>query len=113
MNAKHKSNYERAGLFLIISGLLHLPIMFWAGLAGFGTQMAIAGVIWILIGLGLRKHIRGLPYLAFLLMLFGLIYVFATLGSGPVPTWWWLLIGAADLLAALFLFRVIWSKYRK
>jgi len=113
MNAKHESNYEWAGLFLILSGILHLPIMIWAGVAGFGTQMAVTGVIWILIGLGLRKHIRGLPYLAFLLMLIGLIYVFAIVGSGPVPSWLWLGIGAADLLAAIFLFRVIWSKYRK
>lgn len=113
MNARMESNYDKAGLFLILSGLLHLPILIWAGLGGFGAQMAVTGVIWILIGLGLRKHIRGLPYLAFLFMLVGLVYVFATLGSGPVPSWLWLMIGLADLLAALFLFRIIWSKYRK
>ena len=113
MNARLESKYEWAGLFLIISGLLHLPIPIWAGFGGLGIQMAVTGVIWTLLGLGLRKHIRGLPYIAFLCMMVGLVYVLATLGSGPVPSWLWALIGVVDLFAALTLFRLIWSRYRK
>lgn len=108
-----QGTYNAAGLFFIISGLLHLPLFLWAGTSPFAIQMAITGLIWIMIGFGLRWRIPLLPYLAFLLMLVGLVYVFVVLGFGPVPSWWWLLIGAADLLAALCLFRLIWAKRRR
>ncbi len=102
--------YNKAGLFMIISGILHLPIPF---LAGFKTQALILagfGIAWILVGLGLRRKNRFLPCMAYVFMLVGMIASMASLNGGVGPNWLWWLIFLADLLAAFFLFRLIWSK---
>ncbi len=110
MTDKAANNYNLAGLFLIISGVLHLPIPL---LAGFGSKqigLAVIGVIWILLGRSLRNHNARLPCLVYVFMLIGMIASMASLNSDVGPNWLWWMIFFADLLVAFFLFRLIWSK---
>lgn len=110
MPDKTASNYKNAGLFLIISGLLHIPMFLVGGFTAKTIQMAVVGVVWILLGLGLRRHMKYLPCIVYALMLMGVCAALSGLYAGPVPNWWWWLIFLADLIAAVFLFRIIWSK---
>ncbi len=110
MADKAASNYNMAGLFLIVSGILHLPIPL---LAGFGQKqiiLAVFGVVWILLGMGLRRKNKFLPCIVYVFMLIGMIASMANLNSDVGPNWLWWMIFVADLLVAIFLFRLIWSK---
>jgi len=107
---KAGSNYEKAGLFLIISGILHLPIPFMAGFEQKSIILAVAGIIWIALGMGLRRKNKFLPCIVYVLMLVGMIASMASLNTGIGPNWLWWLIFLADFLTAFFLFRLIWSK---
>ncbi len=103
-------NYERAGLFVMISGLLHLPIFLYTGFAGAGVAMLIIGILWIVIGQTLRnKNPRWLAWLTYLLMLGGILVALIGMGSGTLPFIWALGIFLADVLAAFFLFKVLWA----
>jgi len=110
MTDKAANNYNMAGLFLIISGVLHLPIPLLAGFWQKPIMLAITGVVWIVLGLQLRKQNRYLPCLVYVLTLVGMIASMTGLFSNLGPNWLWWMIFAADLLAAVFLFRLIWSK---
>jgi len=103
-------NYKNAGLFLIISGLLHIPMFILGGLTPKTIQMMVVGVIWIGLGILLRRQTKYIACLCYVLMLVGMIAALTGLNDGPVPNWWWWLIFIADFVAAFFLFRVIWSK---
>jgi len=104
------SNYKNAGLFLIISGILHLPMFVTGGFTQKTIVMFFVGIVWILLGVGLRRQKTFLPCIVYVLMLVGVVASLAGMNAGPVPNWWWGLIFLADLLAAIFLFRIIWSK---
>jgi len=104
------NNYKTAGLFLIISGLLYLPMFLMGGLTQKTIQMFVVGLIWVALGVGLRRKVRFLPCLVYVLMLAGMVAALTGLNAGPVPNWWWWLIFLADLIAAFFLFRIIWLK---
>jgi len=110
MTDKLISNYKNAGLFVIISGILHLPLFLFSGYSPRVVQMAIVGVVWILLGLGLRRQMKYLPCVVYFLMLFGCIAILTDLNTGFMPNIWVWLIFLADLIAAFFLFRIIWSK---
>lgn len=110
MNDKAVSNYNLAGFFLIISGLLHLPIPFFAGFWQKSIVLAVAGIVWIVLGLQLRKQNKYLPCLVYVLMLIGMIASMTSLNSDVGPNWLWWMIFFADFLTAFFLFRLIWSK---
>jgi len=50
-----------------------------------------------------------MAYLTFIIALIGSIIAYgSSMGIGPIPSWWWLLIVAADLGAALGLFMALW-----
>jgi len=102
--------YEKAGLFLIISGILHLPIPFFAGFNKQTIVMALFGIAWVFVGLGLRRKMKYLPCIVYVFMLVGMIASMASLNGSMGPNWLWWMIFLADLLVAFFLFRLIWSK---
>lgn len=110
LTASAVSNFKNAGLFMIISGVLHLPMFLLGGFSQKTIALFVIGIVWILLGVGLRRQKRYLPCICYVAMLIGVIASMAGLNAGPVPNWWWWLIFAADLLAAFFLFRLIWSK---
>jgi len=110
MTDKAVSHYKNAGLFLIISGLLHIPMFLVGGFTSKTIQMFIVGLVWIALGVGLRRQMKYLPCVVYVLMLVGMVAALTGLNAGPVPNWWWWLIFLADLIAAFFLFRLIWSK---
>ena len=107
---KAASHYNMAGLFLITSGILHLPIPFFAGFWQKPIVLAVAGIIWIVLGLQLRKQNKYLPCIVYVFMLIGMIASMASLNGDVGPNWLWWMIFLADLLVAVFLFRLIWSK---
>jgi len=110
LSDKAANNYNMAGLFLIISGVLHLPIPFLAGFWQKPIVLAVAGIVWIFLGLGLRRKNKFLPCIVYVFMLVGMIASMASLNSNVGPNWLWWMIFLADLLVAFFLFRLIWSK---
>ena len=110
MTSKAATNFNRAGLFLIISGVLHLPIPL---LAGFGPKqifLAIVGIVWILLGRSLRNQSKRLLWPVYLFMLVCMVASMASLNADVGPNWLWWMIFVADLLVAIFLFRLIWAK---
>ena len=110
VSSQQRSRFEKAGLFMIISGVLHLPIFFIGGFSGKAIALTAIGVVWVLLGLGLRAQKKWLPCLCYLLMLGGMVAALTLLYTGLIPNWWVWLIFLADFLAALFLFRLIWAK---
>jgi uncharacterized membrane protein HdeD (DUF308 family) len=108
MSDKLVSRYNLAGLFVILSGVLHIPMFITGGFTSKTIQMAVVGVILILLGLGLRKQKRILAYLAYVLMLLGVVAALTGLNAGPVPNVWWYIIAFVDAIAAITLFGIIW-----
>lgn len=99
-----------AGNFVLISALLHVIGVIFAGFAGPSLFFLGVAVIYALMGLGLRRGLPYLRYLAFIIMLVGIVAAIATLGRGLFADWVLWGIVLADLFAALALFINIWRR---
>ena len=101
--------YRIGAIFFLISGLLHVLAFLVGGFSSDATRLIPIGVIYGLIAFGLFQGWRWLAYAAFLIALIGSIAALAfSLGTGAVPTWWWIAILIADVLAAIGLFGALW-----
>ncbi len=72
-------------------------------------EMLVGAVVWVLIGVGLMRHLRWLAYIAFLLGLMGAIYAFgAGMSAFGMLSLTFFGIALADLLAVVLLFAILW-----
>lgn len=94
----------------MLSGLFHLPLFWLEGISPRTKALFVIGILWIIMGLMLRRRHRWLAYVAFFLMLVGIVASVMSLGTG---LWWWYLIGLMDVLAAFYLFRILWADRAK
>ncbi len=101
-----RRHYDIAGAFVMLSGLFHLPLFWLEGLSPRTKALFVIGILWIVMGLLLRRRHRWLAYVAFIAMLIGVVASIASFSTG---IWMWYLIFLMDLLAAIFLFRILWA----
>jgi len=101
-----------AGLFLALSGVLHLVAPVFAGFAPGSLVLLAIGVIYLLLAAGINRGWRGLAYIVFVVLLVGANVAFAMVGGGLLPDYLWYAIIAADLVALVSLFVALWRGRR-
>lgn len=98
-----------AAVFLGLSGLFHLPAIFYTGLHLDGLVMVAFGIVYLILAKLLRSGSRGLSWLVFIMMLVFPIVALSTTGSGsPIPDSLIYLLVLLDWACALCLFVVLW-----
>ncbi|MEM7438129.1 MAG: hypothetical protein AAF393_00920 [Pseudomonadota bacterium] len=105
-----KGPYRNGAVFVALSALLHAIAPILGGFSQDALTLFVFGVVYAGIALGLFQGMRWLVYIAFLMMIGGSIvalsYVWAL---GPVPSWIYTGIFAANWLAATGLFLALWK----
>ncbi|MGR3502385.1 hypothetical protein [Pseudaestuariivita sp.] len=104
-----RSPFAPAALFIVLSGALHLVALPFGAWATFGWVFIAIAIFYAALSLGLVQNWRWLAWIAFACMLIG--------GNGAFletfrqePSWPYWAILVCDALAALFLFRALWSR---
>lgn len=104
-----RRNYDVAGAFVMLSGLLYLPVFLLEGL-GPRTKVFIGlGIVLIALGLWVRGRRRWLAYILYVLMLFVFLGTLIAMGTSSIGAWWWVIILVLNLLAIYHLFRILWA----
>lgn len=101
---------RRAGAFLLLSAALHVLGVILTGVAGESLILLGPAILYVLLFAGLARGMMWVAWTALICMLGGAAGTVAELASQPIaPIWvlWGILI--ADLIAAVLLFRVIWT----
>lgn len=104
-----RRNYDFAGLFVMLSGLLYIPVFL---LDSWNTQtkfFVVFGIVTLLLGLALRGRYRWLAYIVYVVMLVGMLITLISMGTSPVGLWWWALIMLLQALAVFKLFGILWA----
>lgn len=104
-----RRNYDFAGLFVMLSGLLYIPVFLLDSWNGQTKFFMIFGVIVLLMGLILRGRYRWLAYVAYMMSLVGMLVTLVAMGTSPVGIWWWAIIMILQFLAVFKLFGIIWA----
>lgn len=104
-----RRKYDIAGLFVMVSGLLCLPIFLLEGWNPRSKAFLIIGIIALILGFLLRKRKRWLAYVVYLLILLIVLVTLLAMGTSPIGVWWWVLILILQALAAISLFRILWA----
>lgn len=103
-----RRNYDFAGAYVMLSGLLYLPIFLLESWNGRTQAFLIFGLFFILLGWFLRGRRRWLAYIAYILSLLALLVTFIAMGTSAIGAWWWVLIMILQALAIFSLFRILW-----
>jgi len=104
-----RRNYDVAGAFVMLAGLLHIPLFLLDGWNGQTKFFLIYGIIFLTMGLVLRRRYRWLAYIAYILTLIGLLITLISMGTSSIGAWWWLIIMALQAVAVYKLFRILWA----
>jgi len=92
-----------------LSALLHIFAFVPDGLNAGAAIMLAIGVVYILMAMGLRRHLRWVAWLAFLAMTFGTVAAYIISGGGSaLHNGWYIVIAIIDLVAAILLFTCLW-----
>lgn len=93
--------------FAGLSAILHVVALPLAGITG---PAVIGALVWAILAFGLSKGLRWVAYLAFIMALFGTSAALGVAMGLPagLGQWVWIAIIAADILAAITLFRLLW-----
>ncbi|WP_152544504.1 hypothetical protein [Actibacterium mucosum] len=98
-----------AGLFILISGILHIVAPVFTGFSAAGLQLVPIGIVYALLGWGLMRGWSRLACATYLIVLILVLMAFGSMG-GAVPIWLTGLIIAADVAGLVALFLYIWRK---
>ena len=102
--------FRGAIFFALASAVLHLFAFIPGGFASAAFMMIPFGIVYFLIAAGLGRGWRWFGYIAFLIFAIGGVVAMGFVWADhPVPGWWFLLIMAADWLAAGALFLALWQ----
>ena len=93
-----------AAAAIAISGVLHWVAIFTGTAGASVSALVIVGAVYLIFAYGLRKQMRWLAYLCFVIMLAGTVAALATSFESKI----FLAIMLADLAAAIFLFIALW-----
>lgn len=99
-----------AALFLFASAFLHMVVPLLAGFNVETLVFATAGLVLIVIGLGLLKNMRWLAWLTFFAALIGgIVSLNGAMTPTVIPNWVYASIMTADWLCAAMLFFHLWK----
>ena len=108
-----KSIFNLAAFLALLNTIVHITGAAIAGFASTAMPIIAGAVIWLIFTIGFKANLRWMAYIAFLVALFGGIYVYATASSSPIPQWASMAIVLLDILIALVLFVLIWRRPAK
>ena len=97
-----------SGQITALVAALHAVAIGWSGFGGFGAILLALAVVYFGLALGLTRGMRGLGYLAFVVLLAGAVAAYAWVGRVAVPDGILLAMLGAKLLAVLTLFVALW-----
>ncbi len=100
--------YDFAGAFVMLAGLLQIPLFLLEGWGPRTQVMMALGVFWVILGLALRGRRRWLAWVCYFLTLLGIPATLVMMSTSSIGNWWWLLIALMHILAAYQLFRILW-----
>ncbi len=107
---KFSGIYGTACAFIGLSVVLHLLAPIFGGLNVETQGLLIAGGLWFLVMLGLLREWRWVAYIAFIYSLIGSIAAMSgAMGPSTVPSLLYILMVLADVLAGVFLFKILWK----
>lgn len=100
----------KAGNFLLVSALLHVIGSVLTGATPLGLFLLFPAALYTAFYFGLRRGLVWVAWLALLCMLGGMAgTLLELLKPSPIETWLLWAIMAADLVAAVFLVRSLWT----
>ncbi len=97
-----------AGQLLVVSGILHCLAWILGGSSGETARFVVIGLAYVLIGAGLFFRVPKIRYLAFLIVLIGVVGDYIALGAGMVAVWFAYLMLLIDLAVLAMLIASIW-----
>ena len=98
-----------AALPVFVSALLHIFAVVPDGLNAGSAMMFGIGIVYVLMAIGLRRNLRWVAWLTFLVMTFGAVAAYIVSGGGStLHNGWFLTIAIVDLAAAIVLFVCLW-----
>lgn len=101
---------KTAGYFVLISAALHVVGVALSGFASSTLFLLGPALLYVLLYAGLARNMMWVAWLTFITMLIGASAALsAFFEATPVPSWVFMAIVAADLIAALLLFGAIWA----
>lgn len=109
MSKPIRRNYDIAGAFVMLSGLLYMPVFLLESWNGRTQGFLIFGLIFLIMGLFLRGRRRWLAYIAYFLTLIAMLVTLVAMGTSSIGAWWWALIMIFQVLAVYKLFRILWA----
>lgn len=95
----------KAALFLLISAAAHIIYFIVTGFTEF--TMVIAALLYGLFALGIKRQMRALAYIVFIIMLIAVLIAYALNNGGFAGLWLWVIM-FADLAVAICLFAYLW-----
>lgn len=104
-----RRNYDIAGAFAMLAGLLSTPLFLLEGWSSRAELFLVIGIIWICLGLLLRSRRRWLAWLAYILTLLAIIVTLIGMATSSIGAWWWILILFFHAGGAFLLFRILWA----
>lgn len=104
-----RRNYDIAGAFVMLSGLLYMPVFLLESWNGRTKAFLILGLVFLILGLVLRKRHRWLAYIVYVLTLIGMLITFIAMGTSEIGAWWWAIIMILQVLGVYHLFRLLWA----
>jgi len=104
-----RRNYDIAGAFIMLSGMLYIPLFLLEGWDVRTKSFLFLGVILLAIGLLLRGRRRWLAYVAYVLILISMLVTLIGMGTSSIGAWWWVIIMILQVLGVYHLFRLLWA----
>lgn len=108
-----RKSTETAGVFLMLSAILHLIGSAMTGAQGVGAFLLFPAVLYTALFFGLRRGLPWVAWLTLICMLGGMAGTLIELSKASlVPAWILWSIVMADLVCAGFLVRALWKTRR-
>ena len=99
---------ELSGNLLFVSGVVHCLAWIITGSSDATAGQFTFGILYLLLGLGLRYRVPKIRYPALIITLIGVLGAYATLGGSQVAIWLTRLFIALDLVVIVLLAASIW-----
>lgn len=101
--------FRTANVAVTLSALLHIVAPVAGGFEASTFGMVPVGLFYLALAYGLSRGWRGLAYLTFLIMGFGIAAAISgAYSTSPIPSWLFGAIGVADAVAMVLLFVALW-----
>ena len=106
------ATYKNAGALMALNAVLHFFVFIITGFTPDAMMFVIVGVIYGFLAWGLFRTQRWMAYIVFIVCLCGISAVLSMMDTSSIPKVWLTLIFIIEILLALTLFVILWSKPR-